>query len=575
MKNMKPGFYLNVRSMIGVAVLINLLCMGMVAQARVTALLQTYNGSSPDFVTTNGAAAMSSNSLFIVYHTTNAMQSGFNDRSPLSPTGGDTVLGQYPLSDGQLGTVDGQVCGHLLKVYDIVATGFLYAAIFDYPYATFAASTNIPADTAYLLTTSALVSVTSSESAGLLTDFGGVINEYVASNGAMVANLRTASGGETGVLVTSTSSLSYAGSYGQVLNVQTVRVSNSGGSSLNYTNVLVYDTGNDWLSVSPGMGELTAGASTDFVISVSSAMSAGSYTGYVDVTSAEAVNSPQRVSVSVQIAKADQSITQFVPVSGALAFNSDVHLSAQGGMSGNVVTFTNAPGSAAVTWHSATSFTSQATGVVQIVASQAGSANYNAAPSVTNSYSVSISAPAGLISSAIDSSSYSMQWNAVSGISAYYLDVATNNAFGSSSFVTGYENKEVTTTNAGITGLTNTTPYYWRVRAGAGSTASENSTVETVKLGVTVTTVTTPADGGVVTPVTTNSFYGSEINLFATITNTAYGRVSWTLTSGNGSLQHASSTNAVVTPWGNVTVQAEFREATSSLSGVMMLLLTD
>ena len=75
-----------------------------------------------------------------------------------------------------------------------------------------------------------------------------------------------------------------------------------------------------------------------------------------------------------------------------------------------------------------------------------------AAPGVTSSSNVTVS-------------SFTANWNSVSGIDGYLLDVSVNSSF--STFVSGYQNKSISSSTpyASVTGLSPSTTYYYRVRA--------------------------------------------------------------------------------------------------------------
>ena len=89
--------------------------------------------------------------------------------------------------------------------------------------------------------------------------------------------------------------------------------------------------------------------------------------------------------------------------------------------------------------------------------------------------------PTATSATAIASTSFTANWNAVSGASAYQIDVSVNSAF--SSFV--YNNSNTTSTNFNVSGLTPATTYYYRVRASNASGGSASSNV--------ISTVTLPA----------------------------------------------------------------------------------
>jgi endonuclease I len=89
------------------------------------------------------------------------------------------------------------------------------------------------------------------------------------------------------------------------------------------------------------------------------------------------------------------------------------------------------------------------------------------------------STPIATAGSGITSSSFVANWNAAGGANSYQLDVSTSNDF--SSFVAGFNNEDVgNTTSQTVTGLTASTPYYYRIRASNGNGTSGNSNTITV-----------------------------------------------------------------------------------------------
>ncbi len=102
-------------------------------------------------------------------------------------------------------------------------------------------------------------------------------------------------------------------------------------------------------------------------------------------------------------------------------------------------------------------------------------------------------APVATSATLISTSGLTANWNAVIGVSGYYLDVSTDINFGASTFVAGYENKDVSNvTTYLVSGLSSGTTYYYRVRAYSASTTSVNSN--------TITTITIP-----IAPVATDA----------------------------------------------------------------------
>ncbi len=86
--------------------------------------------------------------------------------------------------------------------------------------------------------------------------------------------------------------------------------------------------------------------------------------------------------------------------------------------------------------------------------------------------------PVATAATAITASGFTANFNAVTGASDYYLDVALDSAF--TSFVPGFQNLDIGLTSYPVPGLTAGTPYYYRVRAYNGSGTSGYSNVISV-----------------------------------------------------------------------------------------------
>jgi hypothetical protein len=149
---------------------------------------------------------------------------------------------------------------------------------------------------------------------------------------------------------------------------------------------------------------------------------------------------------------------------------------------------------------------------------------------------VPVSAPtAPVISapSAISTTGFSANWQASSGATKYYLDVATDNAF--SSFVTGYNNLDVGgATSQAVTGLSPATIYYYRVRASNSVGTSANSETQVALTA----SLTAPTIAVSPTSLTNLSYIGSGPSAAQSVSVTASN-----LTGAPGSLTVAGSSS--------------------------------
>ncbi len=93
------------------------------------------------------------------------------------------------------------------------------------------------------------------------------------------------------------------------------------------------------------------------------------------------------------------------------------------------------------------------------------------------------SPPGATSATSLTQTSFIANWGSVSGATGYYLDVANDTNFTSSSCVIGYNNKNVSNlTSYPVTGLTAGTIYYYRVRSYNASNSSSNSNIITVMI---------------------------------------------------------------------------------------------
>lgn len=98
-----------------------------------------------------------------------------------------------------------------------------------------------------------------------------------------------------------------------------------------------------------------------------------------------------------------------------------------------------------------------------------------------------VTIPTALAATNVSKTEFTANWKPVSGSAAYQLDVATDNTF--TTFLSGYNSKAVTATTETITGLSEGTTYYYRVRAVKETTAGGNSnTITTTTIASTAPT---------------------------------------------------------------------------------------
>ena len=92
-------------------------------------------------------------------------------------------------------------------------------------------------------------------------------------------------------------------------------------------------------------------------------------------------------------------------------------------------------------------------------------------------------APANATISNVTANSFDFSWDAVAGVLGYKVDVATDANF--TTFVTGYNNLTPQGLSASISGLTEGTPYFVRVRAVNTCFSSPNASLNTITLPAT------------------------------------------------------------------------------------------
>jgi hypothetical protein len=230
-------------------------------------------------------------------------------------------------------------------------------------------------------------------------------------------------------------------------------------------------------------------------VSASSALSANSN----EIT----VNTPAQPVAPVATAATGVSATGFTAnwnaVTGATGYRLDVSAD-------NFATFVTNFNDRAVTG------TSQAvTGLVSGTAYKYRVRTTNANGTSVNSNVIDVTtttppaAPVATAATAVGNVSFTANWNAVSGATSYRLDVSADNF---ATFVSGFNNKTVTTTSDAVSGLTASTAYKYRVRSVNANGTSGNSNV------IDVTTLATPPppDAPVATAATSISQTGFTAN---------------------------------------------------------------
>lgn len=89
---------------------------------------------------------------------------------------------------------------------------------------------------------------------------------------------------------------------------------------------------------------------------------------------------------------------------------------------------------------------------------------------------VSLDVPVALPSTQVQFDNFQANWDSVNNASSYLLDVSGNQDF--TSYIPGYQGKEIIGTNEIVSGLSRNTSYYYRVRArGFGATSANSNTI--------------------------------------------------------------------------------------------------
>ena len=191
---------------------------------------------------------------------------------------------------------------------------------------------------------------------------------------------------DAGVIGVTPDQLTYTGIYGGPDPLpQVFVITNTGTAGFVFSNVVANGEAS-WFSPGPSRGRVESGAS----VAVSGGVSilglpAGVYSVTNHVFAPTATNAAQDIVLHLIIQKASQTITQFLPVNGSVfAESNTVSLSATAS-SGLAVSFASNTLWATV---SGTDLFFTSHGSTEIVASQGGDENYDAAIAVTNVYTV-------------------------------------------------------------------------------------------------------------------------------------------------------------------------------------------
>ena len=181
------------------------------------------------------------------------------------------------------------------------------------------------------------------------------------------------------------SGVTFTVSYGTNPLSQEVVFTNWGQTAYAYSNEVSYGVGaSNWLTFVPNTGTVAgSGAQVVTAAVVSATLNVGTYMATQAVVSSDATNSPQQLMVTLTITQAAQTIS-FPTIPDQLTTN-HVGLGATAG-SGLPVTFATNGGPAAI--GEGTNLTFTGTGMVRIVAWQAGTSNWAPAASVTQEFQV-------------------------------------------------------------------------------------------------------------------------------------------------------------------------------------------
>lgn len=236
-----------------------------------------------------------------------------------------------------------------------------------------------------------------------------------------------------------------------------------------------------------------------------------------------------------------QSVTAGANVSFTVAATSTDTLTYQWQKRVSGGSFTNITGETSATLSLTGVGASDAADYQVIVSNSGGSVTSNVA---TLSVAVPPAAPVADAATAVTPTGFTANWETVSGATGYRLDVSTISDF--SSFVTGYQDLDVgTNLTQVVSGLSEVTTYYYRVRAVNGGGTSASSNKITAQTSASLPNITTqPSDQSVTV--------GSNVTFSVTATSVTTLSYQWQAQPSGGSFADISGETSSTLTLNNV-----------------------